>query len=640
MIISLLAGRHGLPGRLPTPRQMSFSFWGSLKDRLFGGDAAPPPREQDDLPPPKRYYIGEAADLQDGQMKEVTFIMDKSGRPQKLLLSRIAGKYYATSHLCPHYKAPLVKGVLTAEGRLVCPWHAACFNVTQAGDIEEAPSIEALTTYPVMVEEDKDGGESGNEGEGEKKAEKSSAKLYITIREGETERKDSPTLPPSRPTVCTPIADWPEHKDERTILIIGGGPAGAMAAESARHAGFRGRIRVVSREPHLPIDRIKLSKFLTLQADSILLHRPSYLDALRIEFNLGQQATSVDPRARLVALADGSRLSFDRLLIATGGEPRRLTFLPGGDAYTNVHAIRHLTDNAAILQTIREIVEEGKEHTGEEGEGRKPHVLIIGASFMGMEAASMMNKLAASVTIVGMESVPLERVLGPQVGLFMQRLQEQNGTVFRLGASLKGFLPDPAVPTRARAVELADGTIIETDLVILGVGIRLATEFLLDSGIPLLPDGSLPVDTHMCVQGHPDIFAAGDVATFPYAHQLVSGSAPLRVEHWDVALQQGRIAGHNMAISLAEERQPMEGQREGADRGEVTDSIRSECVSKALGTMRAYDSVPFFFTLQFGKSVRYAGSTPSGYDGIHVDSDGPSMAAYYYSILWAGTSFP
>lgn len=639
MIINLLAGHSSL-GRLP-PRQMSFSFWGSLKSRLFSGDGTPPQCERANSPLPKRYYIGEAADLQDGQMKEVTFTMDNNDRPQKVLLSRIAGKYYATSHLCPHYKAPLVKGVLTAEGRLVCPWHAACFNVTQAGDIEEAPSIEALITYPVMVVEEGERPEEKQEGEREaNEGGKSSAKLYIIVNEGEAGRKEASALPPSRPTVCTPITDWPEPKDDRTLLIIGGGPAGAMAAESARQAGFRGRILVVSREPHLPVDRIKLSKFLNLQADSILLHRPSYLDALRIEFHLGQQVTSVDPRARLVTLADGNSLSFDRLLIATGGEPRRLSFLPGGDAYTNVHVIRHLSDSEAILQSVKAIMD-GEED--EEGEGRreerKPRVLIIGSSFMGMEAASMMNKLAASVTIVGMEKVPLERVLGTQVGSFMQRLQEQNGTIFRLGASLKGLLADLEVPNRVRAVELADGTIIETDLVILGVGIRLATEFLINSGIPLLPDGSLPVDTHMRVQDHPNIFAAGDVATFPYAHQTVSGPVPMRVEHWDVALQQGRIAGHNMAVSLAEERQSVESQRTGASNNAEMKGANPENRLSPSMAMKAYDSVPFFFTLQFGKSVRYAGGTPSGYDGVHVDSDGPSLAAYYYSILSTET-FP
>ena len=233
----------------------------------------------------------------------------------------------------------------------------------------------------------------------------------------------------------------------------------------------------------------------------------------------------------------------------------------------------------------------------------KPKVVIIGASFIGMEAAAMMSKLAESVTVVALESVPLERVLGPEVGRVFQRLHEKNGICFHLNATVKEFLPKKDKYGHFGAVELHDGQIIHGDIVILGVGIKLVTDFAREAGLPTLPDGGISVDANLQVVGHSNIYAAGDIATFPCQYSCES---KVRIEHWDVALQQGRIAGYNMAANSVDE-------------------------------MKPYNSVPFFFTNQYGKSLRYTGSAHGGYDSVHIDGDLEAeqlnFAAYYISTI-------
>ena len=508
---------------------------------VFGGDS-------DVGSDRKKYLVGTTNELHDGQMKEADIkVGDKA---YKVLLSKVSGQYYATSHLCSHYKARLVTGVLTGGGRLVCPWHAACFNV-RTGDIEEAPATQTLQTFQTMIE-----GEN----------------VFIMAEAADF-------LTPFR-TACSQVVKG-DPIDNRQIVIIGGGAAGAMAAESARATGFSGKIVLITREPHLPIDRIKLSKFLDVQVENLLLHRIDYLKQINIEYQVSEEVTAVDPTEKTITLTDGSSLRYDKLLIATGGEPRHLP-IAGADLQ-NIFVIRHIEANEAILKAVRAI--------------GKPKVVIIGASFIGMETAAMMVKVSESVTVVGLETVPMERVLGVEVGQVFQRLHEKNGVKFRLGTSIKAFTANAQDERKVAAIELGDGSILEADIVIVGVGIKLATEFA-DKALSLERDGGITVDSQLRIPAHKDIYAAGDIANFPY------GTSNIRVEHWDVASQQGRIAGHNMGASLT----------------------GSAC--------KPYDSVPFFFSLQFGKSIRYAGSTHAGYDEIWIDGDPTaetalSFAAYY-----------
>ena len=260
-----------------------------------------------------KHLIGNINDLADGQMKEANLII--SDKPQKVLLSRINGKYYATTHLCTHYKARLVTGVLTEEGRVVCPWHGACFNVA-TGDIEEAPALEALKCFDIVTENDS---------------------VYIFA--------DASDFMTSSQPACKRTVE--ADMDGRRMVIVGGGPAASVAAESLRVAGFQGRIIVISKEPHLPIDRIKLSKVLHANVENLLLYQPDYLNKLKIEYELSKKVQSLDIQNKKVELSDGRSIGYDKLLIATGGEPRTLS-IPGADL-KNIFTIRHIENNHAIL---------------------------------------------------------------------------------------------------------------------------------------------------------------------------------------------------------------------------------------------------------------------------------------------------
>lgn len=555
-----------------------------LVSGIFGGKSA---RSASTLST-SRHLVGQFDELRDGQMKEVEISLSEDTTEQdgnsrkifKVLLSRIEGQYYATSHLCTHYRARLVTGVLAGDGRVTCPWHAACFDV-RTGDIEEAPAIPRLKTFPIEIVEGPEGRQQ----------------VYVVA--------DRKQLVEAEPNACPAVID--KLDDKRHIVIIGGGAAGAAAAEGARVAGFQGRITIVSKEPHLPIDRIKLSKVLDAQVETLLLYKPEYLrDGLQVEVLTGTEVTAIDPqqcKLQIKKTQEQGELSYDRLLIATGGEPRRLP-IPGGDLQ-NIFTIRSIDQNHQIMEFIRQ-------------SPTLPKVVIVGASFIGMEAAAMLIKALQqqgsdpSVTVVAPEKVPLVASLGASVGSVYQAMHERNGIQFRLGVGVSHFSKQNSTnPGRVGAVHLVDGTVLEAELVILGVGVRPATDFI-GMALPREVDGGLRTNQFLALPDHPNIFTAGDIASFPvppcFPH-LQGQSA--RIEHWDVAVQQGRVAGRNMALSL-----------------------------KEAAALMPYESVPFFFTMQFGRSVRYAGLVPrDGCDEIWFDdkdnegklgdATAPSFAAYY-----------
>ncbi|PJF18030.1 hypothetical protein PSACC_02187 [Paramicrosporidium saccamoebae] len=487
---------------------------------------------------PPRHLVASTNDLQEGQMKEVC--IETSGRTFKVLLSRVDGQFHATTHLCPHYKARLVTGVLSGT-KLTCPWHAACFDI-RSGDIEEAPAVEALRTFPVIVEDE-------------------SVYVVASMEDFEAGPRKA----------CSAVTT----DNKKVYVIVGGGAAGAVAAESIRKTGFKGRVVIVSQETYLAIDRIKLSKFLTANPENIQLYKSTYYSDLKLEYWLGKTVTTVNVQTNEVIMDDGGRLAYDKLLLATGGEPTRIPV--SGANLSNVFVIRTIKANRGILEVMEKYP--------------KPKVVVIGANFMGMETAAMMSKASESVTIVAPETVPLERIFGKDVGQVLQLLHERNGVQFRLGMGVKTI---HSRDNMAISVELSDGSILEANLVIMATGVRPQTDCVKDV-LELRPDGSIAVDQNLKVLGTDNIYAAGDIATFP--HRLTR--TPTRIEHWNVAQQQGRIAGHNM-------------------------------VSK---TPRKYDSVPFFFSVLFGKSVRYAGDVHMGYDAVHFEgdkqADPPVFAAYY-----------
>ncbi|KAH6877211.1 monodehydroascorbate reductase [Thelonectria olida] len=434
----------------------------------------------------------------DKQQVEVEGIQDA-----KVLLVNAGGKIHATGARCTHYGAPLVKGVLTTSGRLTCPWHGACFNA-KTGDIEDAPALDALPIFGVT---ERDGA------------------VYLT---GEESAIKSSRRKPN--FECAVAGD--AQKDH--VVIVGGGSGTLGTIEGLRENGYKGNLTVVSNEGYLPIDRTKLSKALMTDEKKLAWRDKAWYDSGSVKWVEGE-VNSVDFSGRSVSTKDGEKISYTKLVLATGGTPRRLP-LQGVSVLENVHTLRNVHDTKKIVESI-----------GDKEEGRS--ITIIGSSFIGMEVANATAGGKNPVTVIGMEKAPLERVLGELVGLGIQKSLESKGVKFYMGASVDRVEPSGKDPRKIGAVFLKDGTEIQTDVLILGVGVAPATEYLKNNkAITLEKDGSIKTDENYSIAGLDDVYAIGDIATFPYYGPGGDGNF-VRIEHWNVAQQSGRVVARHIVDS-------------------------------------------------------------------------------------------
>ena len=302
------------------------------------------------------------------------------------------------------------------------------------------------------------------------------------------------------------------------IVIVGASLAGLRGAENLRRAGFDGRLVLVGAEPHLPYDRPPLSKEIlkgTWDSDKIPLRRQPYED-LDLELRLGTRATGLDPAARFVELAGGEREAYDALLIASGAAARSL---PGQPDLAGIHLLRTLDDSLAI----REELEKG------------PRVLVVGAGFIGAEVAASCRQRGLDVTVVEPMPVPLLRGLGQRMGEVSAQIHLDHGVDLRCGLGVTGFKGEG----RVERVRLSDGSSVEADVVVVGVGAAPVTDWLESSGLTL--DDGVICDEH-CRASAPGVFAAGDVARFrnPLFDEV------MRIEHWSNAAEQSVAATDNM----------------------------------------------------------------------------------------------
>jgi NAD(P)H-nitrite reductase large subunit len=285
--------------------------------------------------------------------------------------------------------------------------------------------------------------------------------------------------------------------------------------QQLRVSGYKGSITLVGNEPNLPLDRTKLSKALIPDPDKLILRKKEWYSDASIEL-ISDTVTSIDFSKKSISTKSGSQIPYTKLVLATGGTPKRLP-LPGFKDLSNIFVLRTVSDVQEILAAVGE--EKGKK------------VVVVGSSFIGMEVGNALSK-DNTVTVIGMEKAPLERVMGEEVGKIFQKTLEKNGVKFYMGASVDSATPSKGDSKSVGAVKLKDGNSLEADLVILGVGVAPATEYLKDNpSVSLERDGSLSVDENFQVKGLEDVFAIGDIATYPY-HGPGGDGKPTRIEHW------------------------------------------------------------------------------------------------------------
>jgi len=303
----------------------------------------------------------------------------------------------------------------------------------------------------------------------------------------------------------------------QNVVVVGASLAGLRAAETLRQEGFDGHLTLVGAEDHLPYDRPPLSKQLLagkVTVEQIALRRDPY-DSLELDVRLGRRATALDLGTREVVLDESERVGFDGLVIATGARPR---MLPGTPPLEGIHVLRTLDDCVAIRADLDRALASG---------GR---VVVVGAGFIGSEVAATARTAGASVTVLEALATPLSRALGEEMGATCGELHHANGVDLRTGTGVSGFVGTDHV----EAVMLDDGTEVEAELVVIGVGVTPNTEWLESSGLTV--DNGVVCDA-ACFAA-PGVVAAGDIARW---HNPLF-DADMRVEHWTNAAEQGIAA--------------------------------------------------------------------------------------------------
>lgn len=371
------------------------------------------------------------------------------------------------------------------------------------------------------------------------------------------------------------------------ILTLNSGSGTIGTVQALRELKYPGSITIISREPDIIIDRTKLSKALISDPEKLLWRPREWYAEAGID-TVSDEVISVDFKGKTVTTVSGKTFPYTRLVLATGGQPRTLP-LPGlkGDL-ANVFTLRTVQDVQTILGAI--------------GDQKPRNIVVIGSSFIGMEVGNALSK-DHNVTIVGMETAPMERVMGPKVGRIFQSNLEKNGVTFKLSAGVDKGTPSESNPSSIGAVHLKDGSVLPADVVILGVGVRPATDFLRENpAVSLLKDGSLTVEEHFAVPGlDGSVFAIGDIATYPY-HGPGGEGQPVRIEHWNVA----QNAGRGVARAIVHARHA------------------------PLASLPPKAFIPVFWSA-VGAQLRYCGNTVNGYDELVLkgEPENAKFVAYY-----------
>ena len=433
-----------------------------------------------------------------------------NGKP--VLLARRGEQLFAVDGGCTHYGGPLAEGLMVAD-TVRCPWHHACFNL-RTGEALKAPALRPLATWKV---ETRDG----------------MAFIVGERRAGAARHR-------------------PAHTP-KSVLILGAGAAGDAAADMLRREGYEGPITMIGAEESGPVDRPNLSKdYLAGNAPEewIPLRSPEYFAEQEIQLVVGRRVAGLQIDRKAVKLEDASEHRYDALLIATGASPIRLPSTV--DVTGRIRYLRSLADCRAIIAAAE----------------KAKVAVVIGASFIGLEVAASLRARKLDVHVVAPESLPLERILGKELGEFVRRQHDANGVHFHLGQT--------AGTVDATTVTLDNGETIAADLVVAGVGVRPNEELAAHAG--LRTNRGIEVNEFLETSAA-GVFAAGDVARYPDPR---TGDR-IRVEHWVHAQRQGQCAARNI-----------------------------------LGARERFTDVPFFWSAHYGDTIAYVGHVEQ-WDRITLD---------------------
>ncbi|XP_043526107.1 apoptosis-inducing factor 3-like isoform X2 [Frieseomelitta varia] len=489
---------------------------------------------------PEKYdYIEDVVcketDIKENEMK----LLPLGETGAKVLLIKQKGELHAIGTKCTHYGALLHTGAL-GDGRVRCPWHGACFNI-KTGDIEDYPGLDSLPCFQVNVD--------------------SSGLVRVKGK-----RKDLEFNKRTK-QMCEQ-----DPSNQTTVVIVGGGPAAAVCAESLRQEGFTGNIIMVCKENTVPYDRVKVSKTLDLSIEKIVLRPLSFYKNHKIEIKRGVEATGLSTSDNVVQLSNHEKLTYNYLFICTGSMAREPD-IPNA-SLANIHVLRNYVDSQAISSKL----------------SPDKHIVVLGLGFIGMEAAAYCVNKCASVTIIGRGTVPLQPVFGTAIGDRIKRHFEEQGIKFIFERNIAQFVAKEDEKSAVGSVVLTNGEVLPADIVIIGIGSKLYTDWLKDSPIEMLQDGSIVVDKYLKTNVE-NVYAGGDIA---YAPLFGSDDISAAIGHYPLAHYHGKIAALNICAKIT----PL-------------------------------NAVPFFWTTLFGKSYRYVGHGKPDKVRIYGSLENLEFFAYY-----------
>jgi apoptosis-inducing factor 3 len=434
-----------------------------------------------------------------------------AGKP--VLLAHSGGEWFAVGAVCSHYSGPLPEGLMVGD-TVRCPWHHACFSL-RTGEALRPPALNDVSCWRVEQRGDM---------------------VYVIGKARKRHRTVSGRRGPD------------------SVVIVGAGAAGDSAAETLRREGYEGSLVLYDTDPDAPYDRPNLSKdYLagTALEDWIPLHPPEFYRDRGIGIVRDRRVMALEPKARRIRLDDGQSREYGALILATGATPIRLPAeMEQGDP--PVQYLRSFADSKAIIAAAT----------------NAKCAVILGASFIGLEVAASLRARKLEVHVVAPDALPLERVMGPELGAFIQKLHEENGVVFHLQQKAREIA--------GGAVILENGERLKPDVVVAGIGVRPNLELAERARLKI--DRGVLVDERLQTSA-PDVYAAGDIARWPDPHT----GEPIRVEHWVVAQRQGQAAANSI-----------------------------------LDQAQRFDAVPFFWSQHYDVPINYVGHAER-WDSIEVD---------------------